>query len=40
MNVKNNKENVTDYQLFKTKSGKDDFLKANKTNFLKKIELK
>jgi len=39
-NVKNTKENVKDSQLWKTKSGKDDFLKVNKTNFLKRIELK
>ena len=40
MNVKNTKENVKDFQQWKTKSGRDDFLKANKTNFLKKTELK
>lgn len=40
MNVKNTKENKKNYQLWKTKSGRDDFLKANKMNFLKKTELK
>lgn len=40
MNVKNIKENKKDFKLWKTKNGKDDFMRINKTNFLKKTELK